>query len=294
MNQRFVEGFYWASTFQSVTRAAEKLCITQSALSSRIAALEEDLGVLLLDRRDKQFRLTLAGQRFSVHARRLLELHKEIVVEMGGKLDQRSVLRVGAIESVVHSWLTEWVQSLRSSNATFELALTVEPTSALVEQLRRGTLDMIFAALPVTGEGMRTRAMASMEMAFVGHAVMHARRTYTLEDLQRFDLLTFQRGSQPHLALLEVFRRSGIEPLRVSTMSSISAMVKLVEAGFGIATLPLAVVNRMASHQPIFALNCESALEPLQMHASCRDDFGSDVLRDLQESALAFAGRHHN
>ena len=59
MNLRFVEAFYWAASLKSVTRAAEKLFITQSALSSRIASLEEELGVLLLDRRDKQGRTAL-------------------------------------------------------------------------------------------------------------------------------------------------------------------------------------------------------------------------------------------
>ena len=62
MNLRVVEAFYWVVTLKSVTRAAEKLHLTQSAMSSRIASLEQELGILLLDRRDKQFRVTAAGQ----------------------------------------------------------------------------------------------------------------------------------------------------------------------------------------------------------------------------------------
>jgi len=61
LNLRFVEAFYWVVSLKSVTRAAEKLFLTQPAVSSRISALESELGVLLLDRRDKHFRLTLAG-----------------------------------------------------------------------------------------------------------------------------------------------------------------------------------------------------------------------------------------
>ena len=83
MNLRFVEAFYWAVTLSSITRAADKLFVTQSALSSRIAALEEELGVLLLDRRDKQFRLTIAGARFHRHAEKLLNLQREIRAEFG-------------------------------------------------------------------------------------------------------------------------------------------------------------------------------------------------------------------
>ena len=78
MNLRFVEAFHWAASLRSITRAAEKLHITQSALSSRIATLEEELGVVLLDRRDKQFRLTVAGQRFQTLAQRLLDVQRQV------------------------------------------------------------------------------------------------------------------------------------------------------------------------------------------------------------------------
>ena len=66
MNLRFVEAFYWVASLKSISRAAEKLHLTQSAMSSRISPLEEELGVLLLDRGDKQFKLTAAGARFLV------------------------------------------------------------------------------------------------------------------------------------------------------------------------------------------------------------------------------------
>jgi DNA-binding transcriptional LysR family regulator len=290
MNLRFVEAFYWASSLKSVTRAAEKLFITQSALSSRIAALEEELGVLLLDRRDKQFRLTVAGTRFVGSAQRLLEMQRQIKAEMGGGATGAVAMRIGAIESVVHSWLTEWVQQLRASNPEFELALTVEPTPVLIEQLRRGALDLAFAALPASGEGVRTRALPAMEMVFVGHAVLHAKRRYALADLARFDLLTFQRGSQPHVDLLDLFRRAGIDLPRVHTISSISAMVQLVEGGFGVATLPLAAAQRMAQRQPIRVLRCDESLAPLQLHASFREDPTSTVTQAVVEAALAYVG----
>ncbi|HEV8315536.1 MAG TPA: LysR substrate-binding domain-containing protein [Burkholderiaceae bacterium] len=290
MNLRFVEAFYWASSLKSVTRAAEKLFITQSALSSRIAALEEELGVLLLDRRDKSFRLTVAGTRFAASAQRLLEMQRQIKAEMSGGAAGTTAMRIGAIESVVHSWLTEWVQQLRASNPEFELALTVEPTPVLIEQVRRGTLDLAFAALPAVGEGVRTRALPPMEMVFVGHTVLHAKRRYTLAELARFDLLTFQRGSQPHVDLLDLFRRKGVELPRVHTISSISAMVQLVEGGFGVATLPLAATQRLAQRQPIKALRCDEALAPLQLHASFRDDPTSTVTQAVVDAALAFVG----
>jgi DNA-binding transcriptional LysR family regulator len=290
VNLRFVEAFYWVATLKSVSRAAEKLFVTQSAMSSRIAALEEELGVLLLDRRDKQFRLTVAGARFLTYADRLLALQREVKAEMGSGVARSFSLRIGAIESVLHSWLIGWVQHMRATTPGFELELTVETTPVLMEQLKRGTLDIAFAALPVAGDGLRSRAMPPMPMAFVGHAELHRKRNYTLADLAALELLTFQRGSQPHVALLDLFRGSGWLPARVHNISSISAMVQLVEGGFGVATLPLAAALPLAGRLPLKALRCEATLAPLPVHASYREDPGSAVAREVIDAVFAFIG----
>jgi len=289
MNLRFVEAFYWVVQLKSVSRAAEKLFITQSAMSSRIAALEDELGVLLLDRRDKQFRLTVAGMRFFSHSQRLLALQREIRGEMGAGARKVS-LRIGVIESVLHSWLLEWVQHTRKADPDFELELSVETTPVLVDQVKRGALDLAFAALPSSGESLRSRELPAMEMAFVGHKDIHRKRRYTLAELAAYDMLTFQRGSQPHVALIDLFRELGVEPPRIHTISSISAMVQLVEGGFGVATLPLAAVQRLSDRLPLKPLTCDTPLPPLPVHASYREDPTSVVASGVVDAILDFIG----
>lgn len=287
MNLRFVEAFYWVVSLKSVSRAAEKLFITQSAMSSRIAALESELGVLLLDRRDRQFRLTVAGMRFFAHAERLLALQREIVGEIGADGGERKVsLRIGAIESVLHSWLIGWVQRMRAGNPNVELELTVETTPVLGDQIRRGALDVAFTALPSDGERLRSRALPPMEMVFVGHRELHKKRRWSLADLGGFDLLTFQRGSQPHVALTDLFRDAGVEPKRVHNISSISAMVQLVEGGFGIATLPLAAVEKLAERLPLKPLHCDERLRPLPVYAHWRADPTSALAQQVVEAIV--------
>jgi DNA-binding transcriptional LysR family regulator len=290
MNLRFVEAFYWVATLRSVSRAAEKLFITQSAMSSRIAALEDEIGALLLDRRDKQFRLTVAGARFLGYAERMLALQREVKAEMGGSAATPVSLRIGAIESVLHSWLIPWVRRLRSTMPGIELELTVETTPVLVDQVRRGTLDIAFAALPAAADGLRSLALPPMPMVFVGHAELHRKRRYGLADLAEQELLTFQRGSQPHVALLDLFRGSGWMPARVHNISSISAMVQLVEGGFGIATLPQAAAGPLAARLPLKALRCDTELAPLPVHASYREDPSSVVAREVVATVFDFIG----
>ena len=289
MNQRFVEAFYWVATLKSMTRAGEKLFMTQSAISSRVSALEEELGVLLIDRRDRQqFALTNAGMRFLNYAERLMTIHRQLRDELGTEEAGVHLLRVGAIESVLHTWLIPMLQHLRSVHPNLQLELTVEITPVLVEAVKRGTLDLVFAAQSISAPDIRTRPLPTMEMVFVGAKTLKRRAPYTLAELVAHEMMTFQRGSQPHLALLEQLRGEGLEPPRLHTVSSIPAMVQLIESGFGIATLPVIAARTLVDRHEIAILPCETALAPLPVQASYRYDPGSSTLGAVVQDALRF------
>ena len=288
MNLRFVEAFYWVSTLKSVSRAAEKLFITQSAMSARIAALEDELGVLLLDRRNKRVTLTVAGMRFVSHAKRLLEMQREVKAEMGSGRATVAHLRIGAIESVLHSWLIPWLEKLRGDNQELEIELSVETTPVLIDQVQRGGQDIVFTALPVSGEGLRTKVLPSMEMCFVGDATRFRKRAYTMVELAQGELLSFQRGSQPHLALLDALHLCNMEQKRVHAISSISAMAQLVAGGFGVATLPRAAATSLVKSHGLRLLKCDVSLPPLPIHATYRSDPTSTLVEDALKSAMTF------
>ncbi len=288
MNLRFVEAFYWVATLKSVSRAAEKLFLTQSAMSARVAALEDELGVLLLDRRDKQFRLTLAGTRFVAYAQKLMELQREVKTQLGAAQEQSLAIRIGAIESVLHSWLIPWIAQLRQEQPGLELELTVETTPVLLDQIQRGAQDIVFAAMPAPGDGVRTKVLPAMTMAFVGQEARHTRRLYSLSQLAQEDLLTFQRGSQPYVALLDALHAGALEPKKVHAISSISAMVQLVQGGFGVATLPLAAAQPLAGLYGLKILKSELQLPPLPLHVSYRNDPSTGQVEAILKSALAF------
>jgi DNA-binding transcriptional LysR family regulator len=281
VNLRFVEAFYWVTTLKSVTLAAEKLHLTQSAMSARISALEEELGAVLLDRRDKQFRLTNAGLRFFSYSQRFLELQREAKDNLGllSESSERSFsLRIGVIESVLHSWLIDWLSATRKELPELEIELTVETTPVLLDHIRRGVLDIVVTALPSASEGVRAIALKPMPLVWVGNKTHHKKRRYSLEDLAEFEMITFQRASQPHAALLDTLRLAKIQYKRLHTISSISAMVQLVNEGFGIATLPALAAKRyvqtdaLAVKTSLRILSCDTALQSLPVHLSYRAD----------------------
>jgi DNA-binding transcriptional LysR family regulator len=127
-----------------------------------------------------------------------------------------------------------------------------------------------------------------MEMVFVGAKQLKRRAPYTLAEIVSHEMMTFQRGSQPHLALLEQLRGEGLEPPRLHTVSSIPAMVHLIESGFGIATLPAIAAQTLVRRHEIAILACETALSPLPVQASYRYDPGSTALTSVIQDALKF------
>ena len=288
MNLRFVEAFYWVASLKSISRAAEKLFLTQSAMSSRISTLEDELGVLLIDRGNKQFKMTAAGARFLVYAEKLLALQREVKSELGSDHQMAVSMRIGAIESVLHSWLIPWLEKLRTDQPGLELELTVETTPILMDLVQRGTLDVVFAALPSASSGVRHHTLPPMDMVFVGNPLLHKRRNYSLVELADMELLTFQKGSQPHVTLLDLFKQHRLEPKKVHAISSISAMVQLVQGGFGVALLPREAVTRLGGFARLKPLTVDAKVQSLPIHASYRIDPTGDSVKLVVDSALAF------
>ena len=289
MNLKFVEAFIWVARLKSITRGAEKLCLTQSAVSNRIAALEDELGVELIDRRNARFRLSDAGARFMEYAEKLLAIQHEMRSELGTPEHQPFSLRIGAIESVLHTWLIPMVDTLKRSAPLINFELTVETTTNLVEQLRRGSLDLIYCAMPAQEEGIVNEPLDPFEMVFVGQESLRGNAPLALDELLAFDLMTFQRGSQPHVGLINALHAKGIDDKHVHAISSISALALLAGSGFGLATLPLAVGRQLGERYGIGVVDTSLTLPPLPLHASYWSYPTNPVLKQVIRDAVAFA-----
>ncbi|BDI06318.1 MULTISPECIES: LysR substrate-binding domain-containing protein [Burkholderiales] len=75
-------------------------------------------------------------------------MQREAKAEMGGGSARPVSLRVGAIESVQHSRLIDWIQRMRGMHRELELELTVVTSPVLAAQVKRGSLDMVLTAMP--------------------------------------------------------------------------------------------------------------------------------------------------
>lgn len=125
----------------SFTKAADEVHRTQSAVSMQMRRLEERIGRPLFEKDGRTNRLTEEGERLLTYARRLLRLNRETLAAFDEASLEGSI-RIGTPDDYADRFLPEIMARFTRSNPRVELSVICEPTFNLVEQIKRGQLDI--------------------------------------------------------------------------------------------------------------------------------------------------------
>ncbi|MCP3024380.1 LysR family transcriptional regulator [Cupriavidus basilensis] len=291
MNTRFVEAFMWVARLGSFRAAAEKLHITQAAMSNRIASLEQEIGARVFEREARDLRLTPVGLRLLGYGERLLELQREIMVLGRSGHELLGLVRIGAIESVVHTWLVDFLRHLQSSYPGIEVQITSETTEGLHKTLRAGGIDIALQTDPAVGEGITSTPCLPMAIGWVGPPGAARPDEGKLATLLQHPTITMSPGSQPHVALKELYRKAGLPVGKVHCVSSIAAIVRLVKAGFGNALMPLAPVREEVERGELRVICCDVPLPHQRLVVSHLDHAASEAIRLVADLACRESDR---
>ena len=132
-----------------------------------------------------------------------------------------------------------------------------------------GALDRAIGTRGFGYRAIERWQLAELPVVFVGTTARHPRPEYSLQELAAEGLITFQARSLQAQSLHEMLRAECIAPCRVDTVSSIAMIIRLVEDGGGVATLPRVLVER-ANNPRLRILRCSTQLEPLPLWLSWR------------------------
>ncbi|QRF56845.1 LysR family transcriptional regulator [Variovorax paradoxus] len=248
MNTRFLETLVMLDRLKSFRETAQMLCATQAAVSKRIEALEEELGVQLVDRSQRSLRLTRIGEQVVAQAEQILALEKQLKRSVQPDAPPSGRVRIGVIETVVHTWLTPLIHLLSARLPAVEPDITVDTAHNLREQFRQRKFDLLIqnddvSELARSGESV-VLALCSFPMRWVARPTLlpHA-RTLRLEDLERVPLLSFSRTSGPRAHVKALFAGRAAEP-RVCSFPSVQSIIQLTKGGFGVAAIPPVFVRQ--------------------------------------------------
>lgn len=294
MNVRFLETFVWLAHLRNFRMTAEKIHTTQAAVSSRIAALEQELGVRLFERSARDVTLTPDGAKALVYAEQLVRTMREMRESMADRNLYAGVMRIGVIESVIHSWFPQFVAALHRRYPRIEIELTDDTTIHLIDQFARGNLDLVLQTDSIVGPMVQNLALCDFPLRWVGATSLGLHgEALELAELAAFPILSFSRNSGPHKFIERLFDHHVGKPVRVNCMSSASALVRLVEDGYGVALIPPAIVPRELREGTVKLLTVKAEMPSVQLVASFRSSPENPLFEQAavlaQETARGFA-----
>ncbi|CAG2153769.1 LysR family transcriptional regulator [Cupriavidus plantarum] len=267
MNLKFIETFVWVARLRSFSLAADKLFTTQASVSSRISALERELDVRLLERNSKTVRLTAAGLRVLAEAEAVSESVERLRTALRADENASGVVRIGAMETVVHTWLAEMVAAVTRRHPKLEVELVVDTALRLHTLLREGQIDIALHTDLTHESGIASTALLSHPLAWIAAP--------NLPETARDRIITFSRHSRPYQDLAQLLREHGMARARLNGINSVAAMVRLLIGGFGVGVVPPAIVEEPLARGELVVLDAPMPQPPaLPVTASWRTDIG--------------------
>ncbi len=224
------------------TRAAERLHLTQSAVSHQIKALEAELGEPLFIRTKRGVKLSQAGKIALEYAERMLDDAEALRERVSGREHSPAghVNVAAATQAFVHLFAPLF-ESFMRTHPKIELSFrTTVSTEQTIADILNGAADVGFASWPIYSPALQMVKILEDElMLVVGRSHRLARKhKATVEEIERERLILFERGSSLRRATDEFFDSVGIRPALALESNDTYFIKLMVEHGWGISLLP--------------------------------------------------------
>lgn len=281
---------------RSFRLAADRIGLSQPALSQNIALLEAFLGTQLFLRTTRSVRLTAEGAELHAHLSRALPALQEALERTRhfGR-ETRGRLRLGFLASAAVRYLPEALARFRTQFPEIEVSARDDTAEGLFEAVHLGALDLALSSfIPHKGQAVEFELL--IEDPFM--AVMRRdhplsdRTAVTWAELVQYDLIGANQGSGTRFAVENALRARALPVRTVMDFNHFSAVAAMVEARLGVSALPL--MNCPAPDHPVLCairLTDPLVTRDLGILTSSQDGRNTAAIRHFRDCILEAATR---
>lgn len=255
MDTAQLEAFAAAAELQSFSKAAARLHLTQSAISKRIATLENDLDVTLFERFGQRIQLTEAGKMLLIDAKSILDKVHEM--RCHSDMSKQAIvgkLRVATSHHIGLYRLPSILQRFAKKFPEVQLDMHFTDSEVAYDEVSQGLFDLAIATLPHNPASTIKTTLLWHDELVIMFAQNHAMSQYqylkatTLADYSAIlpDEDTFTRRIIDH-----VFKDSGINYQLAFTTNYLETIKVMVEAGLGWSVLPKIMLTPALTYRPL-------------------------------------------
>jgi len=249
MDTRQLAAFCAVVERRSFSQAADRLGVTQPAVSLQVRTLEKRLGTQLLDRSGRRVEPTEAGWRLYRGAQRMLALESQLVADVAatGEGDLAGDLLLGASTGPAAVAVPVALAEFQRQNPDVRVFLTVSDTHSIVERVAARDLELGIVGAARRHRGVRFEPFFADQVILVCPADHpFANRTVTLEELRGERLILMQEGAGVRQIVEDALRRQGVRlrDLDVRLELGLQESVRrAVEAGYGVTFISRTAVE---------------------------------------------------
>lgn len=240
MELRQLEYFQMASRLKNITRAAERLRVSQPNITVAIKKLEAELGIQLFDRSQKQLALTPEGAVFLNRIELALRNIQDAVLEVNDyKQLQKGTIKIG-IPSMIGAYLFPKIfSSFQRRYSHLDIYLYEEGSMAIREQLERDELDFGIVIITDASPNLQLLPMSNNQLLVCvpPSSELTAKQSVSISDLERSDLIMLKEGSYLRHLVFQKLKAANISPNIVLESNQIETVKGLVASDVGVAFL---------------------------------------------------------
>lgn len=256
---RQIDTFLEVARYASVSLAADKLHVSQPAVSMQLRQLEEAMGVPLVEQIGRKIRLTDAGQDFHQYAIAAVSQLKQLEDAMA----ERRGIKKGRVELAIVSTAKYFVPMLlvnfRKRFPGIDVVLHIHNRENIMKLMMRNEIDLVIMGRPPETLECIAAPFATNPLAIVsapGHPLSR-RRNAPLLLLKDQEFVVREKGSGTRHAMERLFSEHGIDPPIVMEMPSNETIKQAVMAGMGLSFLSLRTVRHELASGHIVQLDIE-------------------------------------
>ncbi len=245
MDNWSIKTFLTLAEVKKLNESAQLLCITKSAVSSRIKQLESHLDQELFERSSQGMKLTNAGRRFYQHAQIMQQRWEHAKSDIKLSDDSAGTLRIATHTTLALDFLAPWGSLLKKQNPRLTLHMSADYSREIVSQAAAGKLDIGLIFVADTTSGL------TVEQVFADQLIMVSNQAIAVDHVKAEDYLYIDWGwgyNAAHSERLPHLQNS----LQTSGLGEV-ALPWLLSNG-GSAYLPMRTVKPYLLNQQLFAV----------------------------------------
>jgi DNA-binding transcriptional LysR family regulator len=232
--------FYYVAKEGSISKAAEKLFITQPAVSRTIRQLEEKIGTMLLFRTPKGVKLTNEGQilfGFVEQAFNYLTLGEKMISQM--KTLESGSISIGVGDSICKLYLIPYLKRYNTDYPNISIHIMNQKSYQIIDMLKRGLIDVGIVNLPIEDDQLRiTRVMDIHDCFVVGDKYRHlTEKPLPLKELADYPVMMIEKGSNSRQYMEDFLLQHGVKLKPDFELGNFELLAQFAMINLGVACL---------------------------------------------------------